>query len=138
MANEPAPEIPAGSPVRPHVQPTAAGMARPAVAANVVSIGQEVTGFLVTFYSVPADVLEAPAVKQQIREQQEKPAGSVINVTVELDPAAKLFLPITTVAGLVQLLSEHLRAWNNTYARELRGFLDNAKPRSEPADKGTK
>jgi hypothetical protein len=127
MANKPGPESPVGPPIRTRVLPNAAGQAQPALAANVVSIAQELGGFVATFYSVPSDALEAPAVKEQIQRQREKPAGGYIDVTLEVQPAAKVFLPIPTVAGLVQLLSDNLRAWNESYARELRNFLDGGK-----------
>jgi hypothetical protein len=110
---------------------------QPVLAANVVSIAQEIGGFVATFYSVPSDALEAPRVKEQIQRQRENPAGGYIDVTIEAEPAAKLFLPITTVVGLVQLLNDNLHAWNESYARELRGFLDSAKA-AAPAPAGPK
>jgi hypothetical protein len=125
MANKP--EASVNPPIRTRVTSNQAGQAQPALAANVVSIAQELGGFVATFYSVPSDVLESPAVKEQMKGQKDKPAGGYIDVTIESQPAAKLFLPITTVVGLIQLLNDNLRAWNESYARELRNFLDSAK-----------
>jgi hypothetical protein len=59
----------------------------------------------------------------------------VADVTLEMDPAAKVFLPITTVTGLLQLLSDNFRGWNENYARELRGFLDATTERTAEAPK---
>jgi hypothetical protein len=125
MANKP--EASANPPIRTRVMSNEAGQAQPALAANVVSIAQELGGFVATFYSVPSDALESPGVKDQIQRQKDKPAGGYIDVTLEAQPAAKLFLPITTVVGLVQLLNDNLRAWNESYARELKSFLDSGK-----------
>ena len=125
MANKP--EASVNPPIRTRVTSNEAGQAQPALAANVVSIAQELGGFVATFYSIPSDVLESPKVKEQIERQKDKPAGGPIDVTLQLQPAAKLFLPITTVVGLVQLLNDNLRAWNESYARELRNFLDSGK-----------
>jgi hypothetical protein len=104
-------------------------MARPPIAANVATVAQEVGGFTLTFYAVPADAFEAPAAQEQIRAQQAQRPGGVVDVTLEMEPAAKVFLPITTVAGLLTLLSDSFRGWNGTYARELRAFLDVAQDR---------
>ncbi|HEX7624902.1 MAG TPA: hypothetical protein VF400_15100 [Anaeromyxobacteraceae bacterium] len=128
MANDDQARV--GSPVRPRIRSTALGLAEPAAAANVATIAQEVMGFTLTFYSVPADALEAPAVRDQIRAQREQHPGAVADVTLEMDPAAKVFLPITTVAGLLQLLSDNFRSWNENYAHELRAFLDAAEDRA--------
>lgn len=132
MANKPAADSPAGNPIRTRVLSTEEGQAMPTLASNVVSIAREAGGFAVTFYSVPSDAFDSPAVKEQIQSGQKGP-GSVIDVTVEAQPAAKLFLPITTAAGLAQLLNDNLRAWTETYGRELRTFLDNAKAAAEGA-----
>jgi hypothetical protein len=121
---------PASAPIRPRVRSTAQGMARPPLAANVVTIAQEAGGFTLTFYAVPADAFEAPAAQEQIRAQQAQRPGGVVDVTLELDPAAKVFLPINTVAGLLTLLSDNFRGWNGSYARELRAFLDAAQDRA--------
>jgi hypothetical protein len=132
MATKPA-EGPAGNPIRTRVLPTQAGQAMPTLSANVVAIAREAGGFAVTFYSVPSDALDAPSVKEQIQRGHKGGPGSIIDVTVEAQPAAKLFLPITTAAGLAQLLSDNLRAWTETYGRELRAFLDSAKSATEGA-----
>jgi len=124
MANKPGPE--SGSPIRTRVQPTESGQAKPTLAANVVSIAREAGGFTLVFYSIPADVLDTPSVKEQIEAQKANPPGGVIDVAIQSEPAAKLFVPITTAAGLAQLLSENLRGWFDTYGREMRGFLDSA------------
>jgi hypothetical protein len=125
MANKP--ESSANPPIRTRVTSNEAGQAQPALAANVVSIAQELGGFVATFFSVPSDALESQDVKNQIDRQKDKPPGGYIDVTLEAQPAAKLFLPITTVVGLVQLLNDNLRVWNEGYARELRAFLDSGK-----------
>lgn len=127
MATKPGSDSPASLPIRTRVLSSEAGQAQPALAANVVSIAQEIGGFVATFYSVPSDALEAPAVQEQIQRQKERPGASTIDVTLEVQPAAKVFLPIPTVAALIQHLSDNLRAWNETYARELRSFLDGGK-----------
>jgi hypothetical protein len=121
------------SPIRPRVRSTAAGMARPTLSANVATVAQEAGGFTLTFYAVPSDAFEAPAAQEQIRAQQAQRPGGVVDVTLELDPAAKVFLPITTVAGLLTLLSDNFRGWNEGYARELRSFLDAAQDRGASA-----
>lgn len=142
MATKPS-EGPAGNPIRTRVLSTEAGRALPTLSANVVAIAREVGGLAVTFYSVPSDALDSPSVKEQIQRGQRGGPGSIIDVTVEAQPTAKLFLPITTAAGLAQLLSDNLRAWTETYGRELRSFLDSAKaatggageaPRKDPND----
>jgi hypothetical protein len=135
MANKPGAESPAGNPIRTRVLPTEAGQALPTLAANVVAIAREAGGFAVTFYSVPSDALDSPSVKEQIQSQKAGP-GTIIDVTVQAQPAAKLFLPITTAAGLAQLLNDHLRAWTETYGRELRTFLDSATESAEASRKG--
>jgi hypothetical protein len=134
MANKPGPE--SGSPIRTRVQPTESGQAQPTFAANVVSIAREAGGFTLVFYSIPADVLDSPPVKAQIDAQRENPPGGVIDVAIQSEPAAKLFIPITTAAGLAQLLSENLRGWFDTYGREMRTFLESgAKATAEGAAK---
>ncbi|HEY6005693.1 MAG TPA: hypothetical protein VIV57_22625 [Anaeromyxobacter sp.] len=135
MANKP--EASVNPPIRTRVTSNEAGQAQPALAANVVSIAQELGGFVATFYSVPSDALEAPSVQEQIQSQKDRPAGGFIDVTLEVQPAAKVFLPITTVSGLIQLLTDNLRAWNESYARELRSYLDGGKstPAAAPAKK---
>jgi len=122
MADKPA--APPSSPIRPRVRSTAAGMARPPLAANVVTVSPEAGGFTLSFYAVPADAFEAPAAQEQILTQQAQRPGGVVDVTLELEPAAKVFLPITTVAGLLSLLTENFRGWSQGYAGELRAFLD--------------
>lgn len=121
---------PASAAIRPRIRSTAQGMARAPLATNVVTVGQEAGGFTLAFYAVPADAFEAPAAQEQIRAQQAQRPGGVVDVTLELEPAAKVFLPITTVAGLLTLLGENLRAWNGGYARELRAFLEAAQDRA--------
>lgn len=123
-------EARADGPVRPIIRPTANGLAQPPVAANVATIAQEIGGFTLTFYAVPADAFESPAARAQIEAQRGKRPDGVVDVSLEMEPAAKLFLPITTVAGLIRLLSDGFQGWNQAYAGELRSFLDaQAKPK---------
>jgi hypothetical protein len=131
MANKPGAE-PAGNPIRTRVLPTEAGQAMPTLASNVVAIAREAGGFVVSFYAVPSDALDSPAVKEQIQRQKAGP-GVIIDVTVQAHPSAKLFLPVTTAAGLAQLLNDNLRAWTETYGREMRTFLDSAQVAAEGA-----
>ncbi len=132
MANRPS-DTPAGNPIRTRVLSTEAGQAMPTLAANVASISRDAGGFVVTFYSVPSDALDTPSVNEQIQRGQKAGPGAVIDVTVQAQPAVKVFLPITTAAGLAQLLNDNLRAWTETYGRELRAFLDSARAVAEGA-----
>lgn len=134
MANKPGPE--SGPQIRTRVLSTESGQAQPTFASNVVSIAREAGGFTLVFYSIPADALDTPAVKAQIEAQKADPPGGVIDVAIQSEPTAKLFIPITTAAGLAQLLSENLRGWFDSYGREMRNFIDSgAKATAEGAAK---
>jgi hypothetical protein len=128
MANKPGSDSPAGNPIRTRVLSTEAGQTMPTLAANVAAISRDAGGLVLTFYAVPSDALDSPSVREQIQRGQKAGPGAVIDVTVQAQPAVKLFLPITTAAGLAQLLNDNLRAWSDTYGRELRAFLDSAQP----------
>jgi hypothetical protein len=136
MANKPASDSPAGNPIRTRVLSTEAGQTMPTLAANVAAISRDAGGLVLTFYSVPSDALDTPSVKEQIQRGQKGGPGAIIDVTVQAQPAVKLFLPITTAAGLAQLLNDNLRAWTETYGRELRSFLDSAHVAAEGAAAG--
>jgi hypothetical protein len=97
-------------PFRIAVVPSEAGIRLPVSYANTVQIIGDPSGLTLYFFSAPADANNLPDTKERLKKAKRAREQNPL-VTLQIDPIAKIYIPLEFGEVLVQSLARSVALW---------------------------